>query len=144
MFGGSVILDPSPTPPITPSPPAPAAPVLSVTPTAARITLKRGGALTNDTFPINGRVVIGRFDPSTGPIDVDMGALPEAVYISRRHAEIWCDSSGQWYVKDLGSMNGTFVCAAGQTQFQRVTGDHPISDGDEIALGNARFEFRIG
>ncbi|MCS6919717.1 MAG: FHA domain-containing protein [Fimbriimonadales bacterium] len=126
------------------SPPAPAVPVPSVTPAAARITLKRGGALTGDTFPINGRVVIGRFDPSTGPVDVDIGALPEAVYISRRHAEIWCDSSGQWYVKDLGSMNGTFVCAAGQAQFHRVTGDHPISDGDEIALGNARFEFRIG
>jgi pSer/pThr/pTyr-binding forkhead associated (FHA) protein len=84
------------------------------------------------------------FLTETGPVDVDLGPLPEAVYVSRHHAEIWCDASGQWLVKDLGSGNGTFVCGAGQPQFHRVSGDHPIQNGDDLALGNARFEFRAG
>jgi pSer/pThr/pTyr-binding forkhead associated (FHA) protein len=77
-------------------------------------------------------------------VDVDLGPLPEAVYISRQHAEIWSDASGQWFIKDLGSGNGTFICAAGERQFRKVSGEQPIKDGDEISLGNARFEFRTG
>jgi pSer/pThr/pTyr-binding forkhead associated (FHA) protein len=111
---------------------------------SARLTLRRGGALSQEVFSLgSGPSTIGRFDPETGPVDVDLGPLPEAVYISRRHAEIWCDGSGQWFVKDLGSGNATFVCAAGERQFRKTTGEHPIKDGDEIALGNARLEFRV-
>jgi pSer/pThr/pTyr-binding forkhead associated (FHA) protein len=108
------------------------------------VILKRGGALTSESFPLWERVVLGRFDPDTGPVDVDFGALPEAVYVSRRHAEMWRDTAGQWFIKDLGAGNGTFVRTQSQTQFQRVTGEQPIADGDEIALGNARFAFRVG
>lgn len=110
----------------------------------AQLTLKRSGALTSETFPVGENVVLGRFDPDTGPVDVDLGPLPEAAYVSRHHAQIWRDESGQWFIKDLGARNGTFVRSPGQLQFQRVTDEYPIQDGDEIALGNARFEFRIG
>jgi len=111
----------------------------------ARLTLRRGGALSQEVYSLGcGPSILGRFDPETGPVDVDLGPLPEAVYVSRHHAEIWCDPSGQWLVKDLGSGNGTFVCGAGQRQFHKVSGDHPIKDGDDLALGNARFEFRVG
>ncbi len=111
----------------------------------ARLTLRRGGALSQEVYSLGGGPsVLGRFDPETGPVDIDLGPLPEAVYVSRHHAEIWCDALGQWLVKDLGSGNGTFVCGAGQRQFHRVSGDHPIKDGDDLALGNARFEFRVG
>ena len=133
--------NPPGAPPATPQPlpqaPAPAA-------GSAGITLRRGGVLTKETFPLGEHSVIGRFDPETGPVDVDLGTLPEAVYVSRHHAEIWCGPSGQWFVKDLGTSNGTFVCAAGQRKFQKVTGEQPLQDGDEVALGNARFEFRVG
>jgi hypothetical protein len=110
----------------------------------ARLTLRRSGALTQEIFMLgSGPSVIGRFDPETGPVDIDLGPLPESVFVSRHHAEIWCDHSGQWFVKDLGSGNGTFVCTAGQRQFQKTNGDHAVNDGDDIALGNARFLFGI-
>ena len=101
--------------------------------------------LSQEVYPLGGSPsILGRFDPETGPVEVDLGLLPEAVYVSRHHAEIWYDQSGQWLIKDLGSGNGTFVCDAGQRQFRKVSGDQVIKDGDEIALGNARFEFRVG
>ena len=105
----------------------------------ATLTLKRGGAPTGDVFTIGPSATVGRFDPESGPVDVDMAQLPEAVYISRHHAEIHL-RDGQWIVKDLGSRNGTFVKnAAG---FSRVTGETPVQSGDEVAFGNARFEFK--
>jgi pSer/pThr/pTyr-binding forkhead associated (FHA) protein len=108
----------------------------------AKLTLRRGGALTNESFPVGEHVTIGRFDVETGPVDVDLGPLPEGAYLSRHHAEVWRDGSGKWFIKDLGSQNGTFVRLDKSAKFERVTQDQPLSDGDEIALGNARFEFR--
>jgi len=108
----------------------------------AKLTLRRAGSLTAEAFTLGEHVTIGRFDADTGPVDVDLGPLPEGAYLSRHHAEMWHDGSGQWFVRDLGSQNGTFVRLADSAGFQRVTQDQPISDGDEIAFGNARFEFR--
>jgi len=137
---------PAPVPPASSQPPAvpPAlpAPPAQVVAGLAKLTLRRAGALTTECFPLGEHVTIGRFDAETGPVDVDMGPLPEGVYLSRHHAEIWRDGSGKWFIKDLGAQNGTFVRPDKSTKFQRVTQDQAISDGDEIAFGNARFEFR--
>lgn len=124
------------------SPEAPVQPPAHLGEGLASLTLRRAGALTNETFALGDRVTIGRFDVETGPVDVDMGLMPEGAYLSRHHAEMWRDTSGRWFVKDLGSQNGTFVRPASSTQFQRVAEGQAVSDGDEIAFGNARFEFR--
>jgi FHA domain/zinc-ribbon domain len=108
----------------------------------ACITIKRNG-IAAERFPLGEQALIGRFDAETGPVGVDLGQLPEAIYVSRHHAEIQRDASGAWTIKDLGAANGTFVLPKGQSKFQRITGEQPIHDGDEFALGNARFEFRI-
>jgi len=109
----------------------------------AKLTLRRSGLLSSESFRIGEHVTIGRFDAETGPVDVDLAPLPEGAYLSRHHAEMWRDSNGMWFIKDLGSQNGTFVRPGCSTKFQRVAQDQPINDGDEIAFGNARFEFRI-
>ncbi len=131
-IAGAGVVEPAATPVATPVSPSGSG--------TAQLVLKRGGAPTGDVFTIGSSATVGRFDPESGPVDVDMAQLPEAVYISRHHAEIHL-RDGQWIVKDLGSRNGTFVKnAAG---FSRVTGETPVSNGDEIAFGNARFEFKI-
>ena len=54
----------------------------------ATLTLKRGGSLTSEKYTVNGKMTIGRFDPESGPVDIDLGPLPESSYISRRHAQV--------------------------------------------------------
>lgn len=104
----------------------------------ARLIVKRSGAETDESFPIHPPAIIGRFDPAVGPIDVDLGPLPEGVYVSRKHAKIVFEAD-IWKIVDLGSSNGTFVL---RDDFERVE-EAEIEDGSEIALGNARFVFRL-
>lgn len=105
--------------------------------TSARLVLKRGGVETDIEFPIGAKALIGRFDASVGPIDVDLGSLqPEGGYVSRKHARITLED-GTWFIEDLGSSNGTFLL---RDDFERVEKAELLS-GVEIALGNARFVF---
>src|SRR5271166_4898485 len=105
---------------VSDSPPAPAA--------AATIVLKRSGAETDIAFSVNPPAIIGRFDPTVGPIDIDLGGLPEGSYISRRHAKITLDD-GVWALHDLGSSNGTFML--GESDFERHE-SFTLQDGTEF------------
>jgi pSer/pThr/pTyr-binding forkhead associated (FHA) protein len=109
----------------------------------AVIILKRNGAETEHRFPVNPPALIGRFDPAVGPIDVDLGTLPEGSYVSRKHAKITLDD-GVYTLHDLGSSNGSFVLrgAGAEAEFVREE-SAPLADGDEFALGNARFVFKL-
>ncbi len=106
----------------------------AVGPLKATLVLKRGGVLTDIAYEIHPPATIGRFDPSVGPIDVDLASQPEGAYVSRKHAKI-VYADGAWKVVDLGSSNGTFVL---KDDFERVD-ESELSDGQEFALGNARF-----
>lgn len=105
----------------------------------ARIVVKRAGIETEDMFEFVPPAVIGRFDPSVGPVDIDLGALPEGSYVSRKHAKFTCHD-GVWKIEDLGSSNGTYVL---RDDFEKVD-EAELHDGTEFTLGNARFVFRVG
>jgi hypothetical protein len=104
----------------------------------ARLTLKRGGELTDQVFYFASPAIVGRFDPSVGPIDVDLGSLPEGSYVSRKHAKITFEDNG-FHIQDLGSSNGTYVL---RDDYEKVE-EAPISDGDTIGFGNAIFVFNV-
>ncbi len=104
----------------------------------ASLTIKRGGIETDIVFEFAAPAVIGRFDPSVGPIDIDLGDIEEGSYVSRKHARITRDEDG-WKIEDLGSSNGTFLL---RTDFEKID-SAPLTEGDEIALGNARLIFRV-
>jgi adenylate cyclase len=46
--------------------------------------------------------------------------------------------TGRYVLRDLGSLNGTYING------QRVAGEQWLNDGDEVALGNTRMVFREG
>ena len=54
--------------------------------------------------------------------------------ISKEHAQIQRGADGRYLLRDLGSLNGTFV------RGERVA-EHVLSDGDEIMLGSTRLIF---
>lgn len=102
-----------------------------------RLILKRNNVETDVVFAVNSPTIVGRFDPSVGPIDIDLGTIPEGSYVSRKHAKI-SEENGVWRIQDLGSSNGTFVL---RDDFEKVD-EAEIQDGSEVAFGNARFVFR--
>jgi pSer/pThr/pTyr-binding forkhead associated (FHA) protein len=104
----------------------------------------RYGAPTGDEIPLFGqRLLVGRFDPETGPVDIDLSEAAESGHISRQHGELYREGEGDWMVRDLGSTNGVFVKSGKDASFgPRITAPRPLQDGDEVAFGNARFIFK--
>lgn len=111
--------------------------------TNPRLVVKRYGAVTAEEIPLQGdHLVVGRFDPESGPVDIDLSGTPEANQLSRHHAELYREADGRWFVKDLGSTNGVFVKRLDSSLFgPRVIVPTALSPGDEVAFGNARFLF---
>ena len=143
-------VDPAPVAPapVAPDPvaPAPAGGDPATPPPAVnpRLIVKRHGAVTSEEIPLQGdRLVVGRFDPESGPVDIDLSAAPEAAQLSRHHAELYREADGQWYVKDLGSTNGVFLKRPDSSTFgPRITTPAALTPGDEVAFGNARFIYK--
>ncbi len=79
-------------------------------------------------------------DEAAGVMTV--GRAPEAgiflddVTVSRRHAEFRHGAEG-WSVRDVGSLNGTYVNRV-RVEDQRLEG------GDEVQIGKFRFVFLLG
>ena len=88
--------------------------------------LKPAGVVSRSPYPLNKeQVIIGR--------DINCDVMLKDESISRRHAEITRGADG-WYVRDLGSSNGTFV--NGQRK-QEVL----LCEGDLITLGDINMTF---
>jgi pSer/pThr/pTyr-binding forkhead associated (FHA) protein len=86
--------------------------------------------------------LIGRFDPDTGLVDIDLEKFTNGDMISCNHAEIYREQ-GQWKVKDLGSANGVYIKRMGQSRFcTRITKPEVLNANDEIAFAIIRFLFQ--
>ena len=112
-------------------------------PANARLLPRQFGALGNNAFPLNGtRLSVGRFDPSTGPVDIDLSGMPGESHVSRRHGEMYLEN-GKWMVRDLGSTNGIYLKHPGDASFgPRLQSPQELSNGDEIAFGNVMFVYQ--
>jgi pSer/pThr/pTyr-binding forkhead associated (FHA) protein len=105
------------------------------------------GAPHGDLEPGQALLVVKR-GPNAGSkflIDRDVttaGRYPESdiflddVTVSRRHAEIRRDE-GRFLIKDVGSLNGTYV------NLQRVD-EAQLADGDELQIGKFKLTFYGG
>lgn len=100
------------------------------------------GSPTGDTFVISNHAVIGRNDPTVGPVDIDLTSLSGGEFVSRRHAEISFED-GHWLIRDLGSSNKTFVQEQDK-DLAPIEADTELSDGQFLSFGNARFSFHLG
>jgi hypothetical protein len=101
-----------------------------------------------DSVPAGGRLVVTR-GPNTGSewdlehVITTAGRHPDSdiflddVTVSRRHVEIEQTTSGS-VVRDVGSLNGTYL------NQQRIEGDTPIANGDELQVGKFKLVYVAG
>jgi predicted component of type VI protein secretion system len=80
------------------------------------------GNATGSSIALDAELVIGRSTPGLGSLGGDSE-------ISRVHARIYHDPSGQLIIEDLGSTNGTFVNG------NRISGAQPLRSGDQVRVG---------
>ena len=80
------------------------------------------------TVPLGDRTVIGRLPDN-------QVALTDDPLVSRTHAVVERYASG-WAVRDLGTLNGTYV------NERKVLTERVLRPGDEIRVGNSRLVYR--
>ncbi len=94
----------------------------------------------NVQFPVNleGETLIGRLDPHRGiRPTVDLSKYDPASRVSRRHARITI-KSGQFYLEDLGSANGTIINGRARLKPQQPA---MLANGDLVKIGETTLKF---
>ena len=90
------------------------------------LVVRAGGGRVGETFETTGlRTLIGR--------SPDCHVFLDDVTVSRRHAEI-VHENDVYVIRDLGSLNGTFV------NRHRIE-THRLDDGDELQVGKYKLTF---
>ena len=96
----------------------------------ALVVRSGGGRAGESFFPSGERTLIGR--------SPDCDVFLDDVTVSRRHAEL-IQSGERFTIKDLGSLNGTFV------NRQRIESEEvEVNDDDELQIGKYRLTFLRG
>lgn len=96
-------------------------------PSGAALLVVRRGANQGARFLLNHAVTIAGRHPS---VDIFL----DDVTVSRRHAEFVRNGS-QFIVRDLGSLNGTYLNGV------RIEGDNKLIDASEVQVGKFKFTF---
>ena len=87
------------------------------------------------------RTVIGRSRSASDALDIDLVTVKRGVdRVSRRHAEI-IRRGEDFFIRDLGSMNGTFIAGRGKLGRDQL---YQLKDRDQVILGGAILQFRRG
>jgi pSer/pThr/pTyr-binding forkhead associated (FHA) protein len=90
------------------------------------------------SLPVNGELILGRFDPNLNdPLDVDLTLEDQrTMSVSRRHARIVA-VNGRHMIKDLGSSNGLFINGS------RLMPNHaqPLQLGDSVSFGSLEVQY---
>jgi rRNA maturation endonuclease Nob1 len=92
-----------------------------------KVLVAKNGPLEGSTYAIDCRVLIGR----DGECDIQM--IDQSV--SRKHACVLEQNDGSVLLRDLGSDNGTWLRSKPVTESL-------LQPGDEITIGDTRFEYR--
>jgi hypothetical protein len=92
----------------------------------AALVIRAGGGRAGESFPLEGeRMTVGRRP--------DSDVFLDDVTVSRDHAVI-VHRGNDYYLDDLGSLNGTYVNRS------RIE-SHRLSDGDELQVGKYKLAF---
>ena len=97
-------------------------------PRGPALVVRAGGGRAGESFGTDGpRTLIGR--------SPECDVFLDDVTVSRRHAEI-VQEGGAYVIRDLGSLNGTFV---NRHRIENAT----LADDDEVQIGKYRMTFLL-
>ncbi|HEX6724396.1 MAG TPA: FHA domain-containing protein [Gaiella sp.] len=97
-------------------------------PRGPALVVRAGGGRAGESFQTDGpRTLIGR--------SPECDVFLDDVTVSRRHAEI-VQEGGAYVIRDLGSLNGTFV---NRHRIETST----LADDDEVQIGKYRMTFLL-
>ena len=103
-----------------------------------RITVSVNGKLRHEYWIEKVETVIGRWDAARNIFpDIDLEQADVETKISRRHARILVKDN-QFWVEDLGSLNGTVINREHHLQQGKP---FLLRDGDEIIVGKVFLKF---
>ncbi len=92
----------------------------------AALVIRQGGNRVGESFPLHAdRMTVGRRP--------DADVFLDDVTVSRDHALV-VKRGGEFYLDDLGSLNGTYV------NRHRIE-SHRLADGDELQIGKYKLSF---
>ncbi|MEA2310011.1 MAG: hypothetical protein QOI65_2297 [Thermoleophilaceae bacterium] len=127
--------DPTPAPRARVSPPnaptdAPPPHTPKRTPKSIALRVTDGPAAGSVLTVADEELLIGRQAPGAGKLGND-------IEISRRHARVSRESTGDFLIEDLGSTNGTYVNG------ERIAGAHVLQAGDELEMGDTKLTVEV-
>jgi pSer/pThr/pTyr-binding forkhead associated (FHA) protein len=98
-----------------------------------KIAVLQGGRSPVEFELQPGKNLIGRHDPEERiALQVDLEQVDQDQKVSRRHAVIFVAESGKATIKDLGSVNGTFLRAGKQLECDQ---EYELPVGSEFIVG---------
>ncbi|MNX77776.1 Oxoglutarate dehydrogenase inhibitor [compost metagenome] len=104
----------------------------------AKLVITRGGTVGKEfAVEASGETQIGRWDPDGGAFpEIDLTSDDAEAKISRKHARLFVQD-GEYYLEDLGSLNGTYV-----NRGPRLMPGSPqlVKANDEIVMGKTFFK----
>ena len=94
----------------------------------AALVVRSGGGRAGETFALEDA-------PTTIGRSPECAVFLDDVTVSRKHAELE-HADGRWTIRDLGSLNGTFV---NRKRIESVD----LEDDDEVQIGKYRLTFLL-
>lgn len=95
--------------------------------TNAYLSVQKDGGETTNVALLGDRMTIGRAQ--------NVEIVLDSQTVSRRHAEVYTDPYGRWWIRDLGSRNGTIINGG-------KIDEHVLQLGDSIRIEEYTLQFR--
>jgi pSer/pThr/pTyr-binding forkhead associated (FHA) protein len=107
----------------------------------AKLTAKSTESPPQEFILDENPLIVGKFDPDAGLVEIDLLNFPNSDLISRNHSELSFDGKN-WQVTDLNSTNGTWLKRGTDRAF-KITQTETLSEGDRLSFANIVFTFSL-
>ncbi|CAB4013319.1 angiogenic factor with G patch and FHA domains 1 isoform X2, partial [Paramuricea clavata] len=105
----------------------------------------RATVMQSDKLPVGSLTIITCMGLTFGRIETSNNNLQISdIEVSKEHAKVYYDDkSSEYFVKDLGSQNGTFINGSRISESKQESEGHKLSHGEQLKIGSTTFLLHI-